>query len=335
MPQLQERNQVGKREDLANIIANVESESTPVVATLKKGDKATNMLFDWQADDFVEGDRDGVPDGKPVDVIKNQSENRALLYGRQQVFRETYGVGFIAENVSNVAGVGKKGELANSMMKALFVLRRTIEKQICSDDESRESTSATVGSKTRGLGKWLQNSAQTDLPVNANYRTPTESVYGGSFASFTEDSLKGILSSLFDKCKTRKRYVGVVGIGLKQKISDFGQFQAGVSSTVAAVRTFQQMATDKKLYAIVDFYSADGGDIELVPSAFIRPDSSKAIQQHSGFIIDPEMAELRYAELPSQTPLPEDGSGTSGFVRAIAGLVVSNPLAHGKIASTD
>ena len=43
-----ERNQVGKREMLANIIARVDAKSTPVQAMIPKGEDISNMLMEWQ-----------------------------------------------------------------------------------------------------------------------------------------------------------------------------------------------------------------------------------------------------------------------------------------------
>jgi len=335
MPAITERNQVGKREDLADLIANIDSEETPLVAMLPKGKKPTNPLFEWQMDAYKEGSRTGVPDGQDVTAIGNQSAGRVMAQGRIQVFRESFGVGFIADALTEVAGLsgGSKGEFSDQGRKALFVARRTIEQQIGSDDASRADDGIN-GSITRGLGAWTQNAAQSELPVDETFRTPTAQIYSGTLAGFNETALQGLLNARWKQTKKRQRLVAVVGISIKQAISNFTKWSEGVSATVAAVRTFTQAAESRKVCATVDFYSGDAAELEIVPSAFLRAGQTAALQDQAGYIIDPMMHELRYAELPVIKPLTNGGGGPKGFAQAIVALVCKNPLGNIKINAT-
>jgi hypothetical protein len=335
MPAMLERNQSGKREDLADLIANVDCEETPLVSLLPKGKKPTNPLFEWQMDAYKEGSREGVPDGKDVDAISNQSEKRVMAQGRVHVFRESFGVGFIANSVTEVAGLpgGSKGEFTNQGRKALFVARRTIEQHMGSDDDSRPDD-GVVGSKTRALGSWTSSVAQAELPVNENYRTPAAQIYTGTLANFDENALQALLNARWKQTKKRQRLVALVGISIKKKISDFTRWSEGVSTTVGAVRTFTQPAEARKVVATVDFYSGDGAELEIIPSAFLRAGGTAAQQDQAGYIFDPMMHELRYAELPAISPLENKGGGPKGFVQTIVGLVCNNPLGNCKINAT-
>ena len=60
---LLERNQIGKREMLANIIARVDAKATPVQSMIPKGEAITNMLMEWQMDDFEDEADLAVEDG--------------------------------------------------------------------------------------------------------------------------------------------------------------------------------------------------------------------------------------------------------------------------------
>lgn len=332
MPQLVERNQVGKREDVADLIANIDSTETPLVSMIPKGKKPTNTLFEWQADKFREPNTDGVPDGQDVKSISNQSEDRVMLQGRLQVFRETFGVGFIAETVSNVAGL-KRGELAEQGVKALVTLKRGIERQVGGDSESR-ADDGTNGGKTRGLGKWAQASAQSDLAVDKRYLTPSASIYSSGLSSFGEDQFASVLNTMAKQYKSRKRLVMVAGISLKKTISDMAKFQPGVGSTVAAVRCFNQDAKAKMIHATVDFYSGDGAEVEIMTHFHLAGGQGDTASDNRGYIFDPSILELRFAADPEIKPLDDKGGGPRGYCQAIVGLCVKNPLGLGKIAAS-
>jgi len=335
MPAMTERNQTGKREDLADLIANIDSEETPLVSMLPKGKKPTNPLFEWQMDAYKEGSRTGVPDGQDVSSVSNQSAGRTMAQGRIQVFRETFGVGFIADSITEVAGLsgGSKGEFSDQGRKALFVARRTIEQQLGSADDSR-ADDGDNGSITRGLGSWTQTAAQAELPVAEAFRTPAAQIYAGTLANFNETALQGLLNARWKQVKKRQRLVAVVGISIKQAISNFTKWSEGVSATVAAVRTFTQSADSRKVCATVDFYSGDAAELEIIPSAFLRVGQTSVLQDQAGFIIDPLMHELRYAELPTIKSLPNGGGGPKGFAQAMVALVCKNPLGNIKINAT-
>jgi hypothetical protein len=332
MPQLVERNQVGKREDVADLIANIDSTETPLVSMIPKGRKPTNTLFEWQTDKFREPNTDGVPDGQDVKNVNNQSEDRTMLQGRLQVFRESFGVGFVAETVSNVAGLSR-GELAEQGVKALVTLKRGIERQIGGDSESR-ADDGTNGSKTRGFGKWTQSTAQSDLPVDSRYLTPAASIYSGALSSLSEDSLSGLLNSIAKQYKSRKRLVLVAGIALKKQISDMAKFQPGVSSTVAALRCFEQDAKARMIHATVDFYSGDGAELEILTHFHLAGGAGDTASDNRGYIFDPSILELRFAAEPEVKKLEDKGGGPRGYCQAIVGLCVKNPLGLGKIAAT-
>ena len=66
MPQLYERNQVGKREDLADYISLVDAKDTPFVSMAPKGSKPGNTYLQWQADNFPATATTGTVDGTDV-----------------------------------------------------------------------------------------------------------------------------------------------------------------------------------------------------------------------------------------------------------------------------
>lgn len=326
-------NQVGKREDLADIIAVVDAAEMPATSALRKGRKPTNSLFEWQVDSFDASNPQPIVDGTDVSAYEDAAANRARLGNYVQIFRRTPKVTRLAEYVADVAGVnnpdpnGVRGgtEFARAKAKKIVELKRDIETAILSTNEAQADTGA-VGFQTRGLGKWIQNSAQSVLPVPSAFRTPTASVYSSTMAAFTEDSLRTLLQSRWSQTKMKGTLIGIVGPDVRNAITDFIRYSPNKDSNTV-VRQFNTSAESGKVTSTVDIYNGDYGTVELFTSAFVPTTKT-------GYLIDADYAELRSHTAPYYQDLPDLGGGPRGIVEAIVGLAVLNPLAHCKIVAS-
>jgi len=324
--------QVGIRQDLSDLIAVVDAKTCPVVSTAKKGSEPINPLTQWQADAFA---ATTVPSGvlsnadvSSSDFIDNAA-NRAILSARVQKFREVPSVDDLAQNVSEVAGVGKKREMARAVTKSLEQIKRGMEAAFCSDQESQEQ-SGSDPYLTRGLGKWIQNGAQTDLPVNSNYRTPTASIVTTATASLTESNVQDMLQSIYEQTGKVSTYSLICGPALKRAFTGFTRTQFASTNVAAAIRTLNQDAEAKKLTSTVDIFEGDFGTLELIPSLFLAKDASSSEQLSRGYVLDMDMIELRYNRKPRFQELEDRGGGSRGIVDAICALCVKSPLGLGK-----
>lgn len=330
MAQLTEPNQVGKREDLSDVIANVDMHSTPLTTMIPKGSDLKNSLFTWQADAYDTPSTAGVTDGTDVSTFTNPATARAEISGRVQWVRRDYRISKLAENLADVAGVNS--EKARAIAKRLVELKRDIEAVICSDNDS-QADNGTDPYLTRGLGSWIANGAQSDLPVAAAFRTPTASIDATVINSVVESTLNGVMESIWGETGTRQRMVFLVGSGLKKRITTFQQYDPGVSSSIAAVRTFNHSAESKKITASVEFYAGDFGELEIVLSNWLASGTSNAPTRR-GYILDMDTLQLRFKQRPAHMEIPDDGGGPRGVVDAIFGLCVKNPLGLGKFHAT-
>ena len=336
MPALFERNQVGKREDLADYISLVDARDTPITSMIPKGNKPGNTLLQWQADNMPAAQSSGAVDGVDVTSYSNLNDGRAVIQNYIQVFQRAIRVSPLAVDVSNVAGL--RDELAGMVAKGIKLTKRDIEFTISSDNDAQvqtSGTSPTVGYLTRGLGTWIQNGAQSVLPVDSNYRTPTTSINTTATASFTESDAQGVLTSIYGQTGSFKEYDCVVGTSLKRAFSNL-LFTTGITTTstvgvtgsgATAVRTFSRDANSDAYIASVDIFEGDFGRLKLHPSLFL-PNAFR------GYVLDMELLELRYTNLPEVTELPDAGGGPARLIKAVAGLVVKNPLGLGKFAAS-
>jgi len=325
-------NQVGIRQDLSDLIAVVDAKTCPVVSTAKKGSEPINPLTQWQADAFA---TTGVPSGvlsnadiSSSDFIDNAA-NRAILSARVQKFREVPSVDDLAQNISEVAGIGKKREMAKAVTKSLEQIKRSMEAAFCSDQESQEQ-SGSDAYLTRGLGKWIQNGAQDDLPVAAAYRTPSASINTTATASLTEANVQDVLQSIYEQTGKVSTYSLICGPNLKRAFTGFTRTQFASTNVASAIRTLNQDAEAKKITSTVDIFEGDFGTLELIPSLFLAKNASTAEQLSRGYVLDMDMVELRYNRKPRFQELEDRGGGSRGIVDAICALCVKSPLGLGK-----
>lgn len=339
MPATLITSQTGIRQDLSDLIAVVDAKTCPVVSMAKKGSEPINPLTQWQADSYGTPTLAGVLSNSDITDAnyEDQAANRVLLSARIQKFRRVPSVDDLAQNVSEVAGVGKKREMARAVTRSLEMLKRDMEATFCSNQESREQSGANAY-LTRGLGRWIQNGAQSDLPVNAAYRTPAASVLTTAPSALTETAVQGLLQSLFLQTGKVQSYSLVCGPALKRAFTGFTRTQFASTNVGSSIRTLTQSAESNKITSTIDIFEGDFGSLELIPSLFMAADATGATatdeQLGRGYVLDMDMVELRYNRKPRYQELEDRGGGSRGIVDAICALCVKSPLALGKFAPT-
>ncbi len=330
MPQLTEPNQIGKREDLSDLISNVDMHECPLVTMIPKGPKPKNALFEWQANAYDTPSKAGVVDGADVTTFQNKAANRRMLQGRIKRQLRSWKVSTLSEELSDVAGI--KSEAAAAIAQALTELKRDMEVSLGSDDDS-QADDGVNGYNTRGLGSWINNSEQSDLPVHSSYRTPAASIDTTAMASLTETILQGVLQSIWTQTGQRKRHACLCGPDFKRAISDFTKLQPGVSSSIAAIRQYNQDAKSGMIYATVDVFVGDFGELEFIPTKWLGYGTSNAAD-HRAYVLDMSQLQLRTLRNPGNVRLQDAGGGQRGYVDSIYALQCSNPLGLGKFAAT-
>jgi hypothetical protein len=323
----------GLREDLADVISVIDQKNTPVTSRIKAGSDLTNgSVFSWQADSYNDPSFDGVLTNADVTTFDDPAKNRVLLSGRAQKFRRSIKVDDFAQNVDNIAGVGKKKEMARGVSRALIELKRDMESAFCSDSESQEQAGVNPF-RTRGLGRWVQAAAQSDLPVPAAFRTPSASVTATATSSLTESDVAAVLQSVYEQTGTIDTMDLVTGPNLKKRFSEFTRFSSG-TNTALSTRQYTASLNDRTVISTVDTYIGDFGTINLVPTLFNAKDSAAAVQSARGYLLNMDMLEARYGRRPRFQELEDQGGGPRGLVDAIAALVCWNPKGLGKFSAS-
>jgi hypothetical protein len=241
---------IGNREDLTNIIYRISPTTTPFMNLCSKS-KATNTLHEWQTQDLAaanasnaanEGDNPTAKTVTPTVRLNNRTQisvKTVVVSGTQQAMNPA----------------GRKDEMGYQLSMAALELKRDMEAGL-----TQQNVLATSPRQTRGLVGWqgdnVDGSTSGTSYVAPNYVTNVAQTDGTQFA-FTEARLKNVLQKIF----TAGGEPDVILLGAPQKQT---------FSTFTGNATRFDKSEDKKLYASVDVYASDFGEIKAVPSRFQR-----------------------------------------------------------------
>jgi hypothetical protein len=329
MPSTAELTQIGKREDLADLIAVADAKATPVTTMIRKGKPVSNTFVEWQLDGYDVPKTSGALDGEDVSAFEDAAKDRARIGVYVQELRRTPKVNQMAEEISVVAGInnpdpqGVRGstEFARAKAKKLVEIKRDMESTLLSNNETRQQNGAD-SYLTRGLGRFIQNAAQAVHPIPAAYRTPAASVFGAAIGTLTEDALRTLLQTRWEAVGSSDNLVMVCGAAVKNRVTDFARYEPNVANTLQ-VRRFNAQK-DGEIKTSVDIYEGDYGKVEIHLSNFVPT-------PRTGYILDMRGLELRTKGSPEYKDLPDNGGGPRGLIRAIIALCLHNPLSHCKI----
>lgn len=321
-----ERDQTGKYESWEEVVANVEAEETPFTSMIAKGQKPVDVIDNWQAKKYPKVGHKGVADGKDAEEFDNVGRKRL-----QGVIQKTWKNPGVSDLAGEVKVHGIPDEMKGQVADALKLVKRQMEQRMCSNVDSRSEDDGERGYETRGALKWLSPTAQSDLPVPADYRPTTGEVkVDVAMDTITEMAFRTMMTSAYKLRRGSKHLTGFVGIDLKNQMDDWTAFQTDVSGKTA-VRSLSMNAAGKQLIQVVDRLQFSAGTIDLHPTTYlaIDLDGEDTVYTHrSGMFLDMNMWKMSYVRTPRVVPLPYKGGGQKAIVDAIFILKCLNPLGH-------
>ena len=344
----------GGREDLSNLISNVDAKSTVFSSLAKKGKKPGNVVMGWQMDKYDSPSGAGIFEG--VDVVTgdyvNPAKDRALMQNYVQIFRRSFRISNLANEVQVVAGI--KSELANGIAKKLVEIKRDMEYCFLGNADADVESGSQNPYMTKGLGSYITvagtaHTTTDDVVVPSGYRTPTGSIETTATTSLTEGKVQDVLKSIYNTTGTIRDYDLLCGPTLKRVFTNFTQSVAGATSNERlAIKTFNQSAESKSFINVIDVFEGDFGRLRLHPTVHINTTTTAGVDGAAtetahggtatdrptrGFIIPFDKAEIRYGKLPQIKELTDNGGGPARLIEAMAALVIHNPSAFGAFSA--
>ena len=322
---------VSNREDLTDVLTILAPEETPILSSANK-ERASATNVEWTVDSLSAPQTAGIAEGADVTAFTDQFAGRARLGNRVQKFRRDYMVSDMQEAVDSVG----PAKIAQAEAKAIRELKRDVEATLAGTQDSAVEDGAGTANALRGLGKWLESSANTggagtpsDVP--AAFRTPAASIVDVTDDVFAESELNGLISSIFKVTGTSDNLMLVADTALRTDISDFARI-GGVSGD--SVRSVNYDGNSGSIKLSVDLYQSDHGIVSVVNA---NPDCmpTQAGQAGmSGYVVNPEYYGVHELIPMGSTRLPNLGGGERGFVDCALTLGVYHPGAHGKITAS-
>jgi hypothetical protein len=344
LPALIEPELVGKRQDLSDMLYVADRKTTPGISSIKKGERLSNMLYDFIVKSYGARKPGGVPDGKDVSAFDAQSPKRQLQ-ARGEVFRRAPMVGFIAQEMSLAGGVaGVPNQFNEAKADQLIEHKRDIEKELWSNQDSRPDDGVN-GSKMRGIGRWIYDGVATltldpndpspatgyyELPVPADARTPANQIFTGSIAGMTQAQFEAIIQAKYENTGASSDLRGFVTPIIKNRVGFFSRYQPDVTGYTSRVFISTGQLEGKTLFgATVDVYKSDWGTFELFP---VLVDFMPTA--YTGYFLDMAQPRLRNAGTFETMELPNLGGGPRAMIQSILSIFPGDPRAHAKIAGT-
>ena len=309
---------VSNREDLSNELAILAAEDTPILSLCGKG-KATSTFSEWTVDSLASPATTGISEGSDVTSFSDKFADRARLGNYVQLMRRDYLVSNLQQAVTSVG----PANIAQAEAKSMREIKRDIEATIASDNEMTVENGAGTPYGMRGLGKWIQSTAQATNPVPAAYRTPAGSIIS---STISESSFNSLIGSIFSRNGEMNSLTLVANVALRQLISNFTRAtpaSAGVTYHV------NQDATSKAITLSVNLYDSDFGLVKIVNG---NPSCMPTGTTNVGYVINPKYLGFNSLIPMGATRLENQGGGERGFVDVAGTLVCKHPQAHGKIA---
>jgi len=292
---------IGIREELSDLILNVDAKDTPISSMAKRGSKPGNTTFRWQVDRNPEPSIElGILDGADVDpttpatnpAFKEYTKNyRTEVENNIHMFRRSVHVSNLTQDILNIAGV--KDELSRQLSKATIDLKRSMELTFTSDILPAFDN-GTIPYRTRCLTAWIKpelasaeyntqtkygiqntnstagNYRQEIRKINENFLTPSTSIVGTGLTvdNLSENDVQDVMTSVYEQTGQFRSHEAVVGTSLKRQFTNLVYTQRAPADTSKI--TNNRDANSDTIKASVDVFEGDFGRLSLIPSQFLH-----------------------------------------------------------------
>jgi len=292
---------IGNREDLTDLIYRISPTATPFMNLAAKG-KATNTLHEWQTQDLATAAANAQAEGD--DLTAKTVTVTTRLASRTQISAKKV---IVSNTQQAMNPAGRKDELGYQLSLASLELKRDMEFGLTQNQVGTSSPR-----KVKGLPCWVSDNVDAGAGYAASVYTTTDGTTNtdGTQIAFTEARLKNVLQ----KCFTAGGEPDTILLppAAKQTFSSF---------TGNATRL--DKSEDAKLYASVDVYVSDFGEIKAVPSRFQRT--------RDVFVLQSDKWAISYLRPFSTIELAQTGDALQREIVVEYALEARAPKANGGI----
>ena len=302
------------REDLQDALISISPTETPFMSSVGRRN-VTNTYFEWPVIELAAASTSNVVIEGEAAPGNDAPTNAIRLANYTQISDKVVEVSDTAEAVN---GAGDAQTVAKQIAYKLKELKRDMEQMLVGHNNAAVAGASGTARETASLSAFL--TSNVDRGVGGASGTlsgttagfPDAAATDGTLRALTEDMLREVIAECWDA--GAEPTIVLCGSGVKQKIS---------STFTGGATKFREIG-DKKIVGAVDLYVSDFGELQVVPSRFIR--------SRDVFVLDPSMARVGYLSNTKQTPLARTGHSERRLISVEYGLQVDTEKAHGVIA---
>ena len=306
----------GNKEDVDNVIYNLDPTATPFVSGLGSGVKVDARNHEWQEDTYAAANKDNAR-VEGDDFAGNALTPTLMLRNTIQTFTKD----IVTSGVANaIAKYGRDDEQDYQLGKAAIEIRKDIEAAILSANPG-VAGNTTTASKMAGLELYANISVShgatgstaaitnatlpTVAPTDGTQRTLTEAIFVAGLQTMWEN---GGMPKTCYLTMTKKGVVNSTFVGIAQRRVDVPP--EGFASVIGAV----------------DIYAWDTGPVAFVPLYQDR------IRQRTLFVTDGKSVKRGYLRGIQRTRMGKTGDNVKDMMVTDVTLKVTNRRGVLKIA---
>ena len=243
---------VGIREDLINVIYNVDPTDTPFLSMAPKV-KVSNTLHEWQTDTLAAAADDKQVEG--ADATFAAASPTVRLNNRTQITRKTSQISGTTEE-TNRAGRGK--EMAYQLVKDGLEMKRNMETTLVGTNKAKVTGNKTTARECASMQSWLATNTSRGTGGSDPTGDGTDAATDGTQRVFTEALLESVIDSIWES--GGKPDVIMTGSFNKRKLNGF----------TGRADTSDHRVEKGSIIAAADLYKSDYGDLKMIPNRFSR-----------------------------------------------------------------
>lgn len=328
------------REDLSDVIYNIDPTETPFVSGCERG-VATNKKHEWQIDELVTEGMNANAEGADYTASYDTRPEPDRLFNYTQISAKNLSVTGTQEAIEHA---GRKSELAYQMAKMGLEIRRDIEYQMLSGLSGAEADSLTGANAVDGAGApifagtsgaggnarvagsistWIFTNQSvgtggTPQSVTSNQPAAGDVYEVGTARAFLESHLKEVI---------RKCYIE--GGNPSHVFVDPFNKQA-VSAMTGGTTRFDQ-SEDRRLVTAVDVYVSDFGEHMIIPDRFLKQNGTDGSDGVSAYVMDMTKWGIHYLRPFMQENLARIGDAVNRLLIAEWTLCSKNQASSGMV----
>lgn len=285
--------QVGKKEDVSDIISNISPTKVPFQTSIGT-EKVNNTIYQWQEDSLASAGANAQVDGFTASDATLTATTMRSNY--TQILQKTIKVSGTADAVSTY---GRAKESAYQMAKAAAEVKRDLEYAMVGRTQA-----ATQGS----AGTARQFAAVTNL-IDSNNKVKT----GGTTTAMSEANLLTAMQKLYDAGVEAD--ICLVTSNDALTIADFAKASGSLRQ--------RDMQLGTKLVNAVDVYVSPFGEVKVVIDRFLLAGDT--------ILYAPDMWKQAVLRPWFRETLAKDGDNTKMMIAGEFGLMHKNFLASAYI----